>query len=184
MTPAPSHFKRYRMERPLTPRPRVVVPPGYWLVPWAEQLLDLHADVLFHSFVDDLDGQVFPNLARRDGCRVLMTAVRDLGGFCPSATWLMAGPDGYAGAVQGVLVGGIGAVQNLGVCPEARGRGVGQALLARCLIGFANVGAKACHLEVTASNTPAMRLYKRFGFRATRVRYRPAPAATPAATGV
>ncbi len=170
-----SHFKRYLMERPLVPRPeRVPVPAGFRLVPWADHLLDLHADVLFHSFADDLDGQVFPNLADRDGCRTLMRAVRGLHGFCPSACWLMTGPDGYVGAIQGVIVGGWGAVQNLGVCAEARGRGVGAALLARCLSGFANAGATAVNLEVTASNAPAVRLYKRFGFRPTRVRYKPA----------
>ena len=170
-----SHFKRYLMERSLVPRPeRVPTPPGYRLVPWADHLLDLHADVLFHSFADDLDGKVFPNLADRDGCRFLMRAVRHLPGFCPSACWLMAGPDGYGGAGQGVIVGGWGAVQNLGVCPDARGRGVAAALLARCLRGFAAAGAKGVHLEVTADNAAAMRLYKRFGFRPTRVRYKPA----------
>jgi ribosomal protein S18 acetylase RimI-like enzyme len=171
-----THFKRYRMERRLSPSDPVPPPAGYWLVPWAEYLLDLHADVLFRSFADDLDGRVFPNLASRDGCRTLMLAVRGLRGFCPSATWLMAGPDGYAGAVQGVLTGGWGAVQNLGVTPEARGRGVGAALLAKCLRGFANAGARRAHLEVTADNAPALRLYKRFGFRPTRVRYKPAAA--------
>jgi hypothetical protein len=176
MTPTPTHFKRYRMERSLVPRPEPVpLPHGYWFVPWHEDLLDLHADTLFRCFADDLDGRVFPNLASRDGCRVLMCAVRGLWGFCPSATWLAAGPDGYAGAVQGVLTGGWGAVQNLGVCPEARGRGVGAALLARCLRGFANAGARRGHLEVTAGNAAAMRLYKRFGFRPTRVRYKAAP---------
>ncbi|MCU0704370.1 MAG: GNAT family N-acetyltransferase [Fimbriiglobus sp.] len=171
----PSHYKRYVMERPLTPRP-VPAPlaPGFRLIAWAEHLLDLHADVLFTSFHDDLDGKVFPNLADRMGCRFLMRAVRGLRGFCPSATWLAAGPGGYAGAIQGVVSGGWGMVQNLGVCPEARGKGVGAALLVKCLAGFANAGAVGCHLEVTADNAPAVRLYKRFGFRPTRVRYKPA----------
>lgn len=169
-----THFKRYCMERSLDDPPPVDPPPGFRFVPWQEHLLDLHADVLFASFADDLDGKVFPNLADRDGCRHLMRAVRELRGFCPSACWLLAGPDGYAGAIQGVVTGGWGLVQNLGVCPEARGRGVGAALLARCLRGFARAGADGCRLEVTADNTPAVRLYKRFGFRATRVRYKPA----------
>lgn len=170
-----SHFKRYRMERSLATRPDAVPPPtGFRLIPWADHLLDLHADVLCQSFADDLDGKVFPNLADRDGCRFLMRAVRNLHGFCPPACWLVAGPDGYAGAIQGVIVGGWAAVQNLGVCPDARGRGLGAMLLTRCLRGFAAAGARWVHLEVTASNTPAVRLYKRLGFRATRVRYKSA----------
>lgn len=170
-----THFKRYRMERPLAPRPEPVSPPpGYQFVSWADHLLDAHAEVLFRSFTADLDGRVFPNLADRDGCRFLMRAVRGLHGFCPSACWLMLGPGGYVGAIQGVIVGGWAAVQNLGVCPDARGRGLAAALLARCLRGFAAAGAKWVQLEVTAENTPAVRLYKRFGFRPTRVRYKPA----------
>jgi ribosomal protein S18 acetylase RimI-like enzyme len=170
----PTHFKRYLMERSLDEPPDAALPPpGYRLIPWAENLLDLHADVLFHSFADDLDGSVFPNLADRHGCRSLMRAVRGLSGFCPSACWLMAGSDGYIGAILGVAVGGVGAVQNLGVCPTARGRGIGATLLTRCLRGFAAAGAVRVQLEVTAANAPAMRLYKRAGFRPTRVRYKP-----------
>jgi ribosomal protein S18 acetylase RimI-like enzyme len=173
-----THFKRYRMELSLVPRPEAVPPPiGFQFVPWADHLLDAHADVLFRSFTADLDGKVFPNLADRDGCRLLMRAVRGLHGFCPSACWLAAGPGGFVGAIQGVIVGGWAAVQNLGVLPEARGRGLAAGLLAKCLRGFAACGARWVHLEVTAENTPAVRLYKRFGFRPTRVRYKPAAGA-------
>ncbi len=169
-----AYVKRYCMERPILARPPAVAPPlGYHLVPWSEALLDAHADVLFRAFAHDLDGKVFPNLARPDTCRGVMVAIRGLSDFLPSACWLMAGPNGYAGAVQGVMNGTAGLVQNLGVCPEDRGKGVAAALLARCLRAFANAGATWCHLEVTADNEPAVRLYKRWGFRPTRVRYKP-----------
>ena len=188
MEPKLTYFKRYRMERALTPPPAdVPLPHGFWLVPWREHLLDLHADILFRSFADDLDGLVFPNLSSVVGCHELMRAVRRVGGFCPAACWLAAGPDGYAGAIQGVVdSSGHGAIQNLGVTPDCRGLGLGAVLLVRALEGFHRVGVRWCHLEVTADNRPAVGLYRRFGFRNTRVLYKPAalPAVEVADAGV
>jgi hypothetical protein len=162
------------MERslPSTPEP-APIPSGFWLIPWQDRWSDLHADVLFRSFVDDRDGQVFPNLATVCGCREVMRVVRGLPGFCPLASWLLAGPDGYAGAIQGVVdSAGHGAIQNLGVMPKCRGVGLGAVLLTQALTGFRQAGATWCHLEVTADNDPAVRLYQRCGFRKTRVIYK------------
>jgi ribosomal protein S18 acetylase RimI-like enzyme len=180
----PRYFKRFRMERSLVPPPEPIAPlPGFRLVGWKDHLLDLHADTLFRSFADDPDGKVFPNLASVDGCRFLMRAVWGLQGFCPAACWLVAGPDGYAGAVQGVVDSdGLGAIQNLGVTPDARGRGLGAALLAAALGGFHRAGVRWCYLEVTADNDPAVRLYRRFGFRKTRVKYHQTSPVEPAPT--
>ncbi len=173
----PSHFKRYRMERPLAGLPEpVLLPPGYWPVSWHDLLQHIHADVKYQCFRDDLDGRLFPNLADRLGCRGLMASIRGRAGFCPEATWLMAGPDGYCGTVQGVREAkGTGAIQNLGVVPEHRGRGLGPALLILALRGFARAGARRCALEVTAQNLPALEMYHRCGFRRTRAFYRPLP---------
>src|SRR5207249_2150897 len=77
------------------------------------------------------------------------------------------------GTVQGVCTAvGVGAIQNLGIVPEHRGRGLGTALLLRALHGFAEVGLKRAYLEVTASNQGAIRLYRWLGFRKTRTLYK------------
>jgi ribosomal protein S18 acetylase RimI-like enzyme len=167
------HYKRYRMERPLTGRVDLLPPPaGFFLVPWDERLVDIHGDVKYRSFVDELDTALFPNLASVTGCRLLMRAIRDCFGFCPCATWMVAGPDGYCGTVQGVLhPTGVGVIQNLGVTPECRGLGLGAVLLAQAVAGFALSGARVAALDVTAENTPAVRLYRKFGFRATKTTY-------------
>ncbi len=181
----PSHFKRYRMERPLVglPEPNAL-PTGYWTVPWHDRLLQLHADVKAACFRDDLDGRLFPNLAHPLGCRDLMVSIRGRDGFCPGATWLLAGPDGYSGTVQGVVESNrIGAIQNLGVVPDHRGRGLGAALLILALNGFAQAGARSCALEVTADNRAAVELYSGFGFRRTRVFYRAYPT-VPSRVGI
>jgi ribosomal protein S18 acetylase RimI-like enzyme len=188
MPPKLTYFKRFRMERSLAPPPGVPpLPAGFHLVPWADTRLDLHADILFRSFADDLDGRVFANLSSVVGCHHLMRAVRVMRGFCPAACWLVAGPEGYAGAIQGVIDStGHGAIQNLGVTPDSRGLGLAAALLARSMVGFHTVGARWCHLEVTADNTPAVRLYRRFEFRKTRVTYLPVavPAVEPVGVGI
>ena len=61
--------------------------------------------------------------------------------FVPAATWLAVGPAGPCGAIQGLQErGGVGAVQNVGVTPAWRGRGVGEALVLQALHGFRRAG--------------------------------------------
>lgn len=186
MTPRITYFKRYRMERDLGPRlPVAALPAGYDWRPWDEALIDVHADALYRSFRDDLDSQVFPNLGRSDGARELMRAIRYQPGFLPAATWLVIAADGAAGTVQG-LVGdqNMAAVQNVGVVPSLRGLGLGEALLLKCLHGFREAGLRRVFLEVTASNDPAIRLYRKHGFRCTRTFYKPAEVPEPVSLGV
>jgi ribosomal-protein-alanine N-acetyltransferase len=53
---------------------------------------------------------------------------------------------------------------NIAVRPDARGRGVGRALLVECMRRGARAGAGRIHLEVRAGNSPAIRMYEREGF--------------------
>ena len=55
-------------------------------------------------------------------------------------------------------------VNNIGVWPETRRRGVGGALLGAALELAARCGAVEAVLEVRAGNLPALQLYERFGF--------------------
>jgi ribosomal-protein-alanine acetyltransferase len=55
-------------------------------------------------------------------------------------------------------------VNNIGVWPEARRRGVGGALLGAALDLATRCGAVEAVLEVRASNLPALLLYEHFGF--------------------
>ncbi len=55
-------------------------------------------------------------------------------------------------------------VNNIGVWPEARRRGVGGALLSSVLGAAARRGAVEAVLEVRAGNLPAQSMYERFGF--------------------
>ena len=79
-------------------------------------------------------------------------------------------PDALTGrALSGYIAARVNAdelhVNNIGVWPESRRRGVGGALLAAALAAAARRGAVEAVLEVRAGNLPAQRLYERFGFR-------------------
>jgi ribosomal protein S18 acetylase RimI-like enzyme len=170
-----SYFKRFRMEIDLASLPPVPrLPEGYAWVPWDEGLLERHADVKFFSFFEEIDALVFPSLSTRSGCSYLMQEISSKAGFRPEATWLLAHGDGYCGTVQGVRDrNGMGAIQNLGVKPSHRGRGLGTALLIQALHGFVRAGLGRAFLEVTAQNDVAIRLYRRLGFRCRKTIYKP-----------
>jgi ribosomal-protein-alanine N-acetyltransferase len=78
-------------------------------------------------------------------------------------------PDALTGrALSGYIAARINAdelhVNNIGVWPESRRRGVGGALLGAALDLAARCGAAEAVLEVRAGNVPALLLYERFGF--------------------
>jgi ribosomal protein S18 acetylase RimI-like enzyme len=169
-----SYFKRFKMEIDLVDAPPVpVLPAGYRWVAWEEDLVDAHAEVLSRSFHEEIDSAVFPSLSSRPGCFYLMSEIRRRPGFVAGATWLLACCDGYCGTVQGARErSGLGAIQNLGVTPPHRGRGLGSALLLQALCGFQRAGLGRVFLEVTAQNDAAVRLYRRLGFRRRKTIYK------------
>lgn len=172
---AVTYFKRFRMEMDLTdPLPPVpALPADFAWVPWENRLVEVHADVKFRCFCDELDGIVFPNLANRLGCLRLMQEISARPGFRPEATWLIAHGANYVATVQGVSDrAGVGSIQNLGVTPSYRGRGLGLSILLKALHGFRNFGLARAGLEVTAQNDQAIRMYRRLGFRFRKTLYK------------
>jgi GNAT superfamily N-acetyltransferase len=184
-----TYFKRFKMEIDLRNAPPVPpLPPGYHWLAWDDSLLGLHAEIKFSSFHDEIDAAVFPSLSNRNGCYYLMSEIRRRPGFVPEATWLVGCADGYCGTVQGIRErAGLGAIQNLGVVPLHRERGLGSALLLQALHGFYRAGLSRAFLEVTAQNESAVRLYQRLGFRLRKTVYKavnPSPIHPSTAMGV
>jgi ribosomal protein S18 acetylase RimI-like enzyme len=62
----------------------------------------------------------------------------------------------------------IGHITQICVLPELQGQQVGYELLRRALTSLADRGCRAATLTVTASNTGAVQLYERMGFRILR----------------
>ncbi len=74
-------------------------------------------------------------------------------------------------------------ILSIAVDPKRQGQGLGRALLDLHLRRLAGLGARAVFLEVEEGNEPALRLYRRAGFRQVgqRPNYYPQPGSPPAA---
>lgn len=181
-----TYFKRYRMEFDLDSRffELPPFPPEYSLLPWRPTLLDAHVHVKYRSFRFEIDANVFTCFHDREGCSRLMQEIVRRDGFLPNATWLLlhqssatARPE-PVGTIQGVWdTCGLGAIQNVGVVPGHRGRGLGTHLVFKSLQGFRDAGLDRAYLEVTAQNVAAFRLYLRLGFRKVKTVYKAADVA-------
>lgn len=176
-----TYFKRYRMEIDLRRRrlDPVIVPNGYRLVAWTRDLVADHAEAKYFSFVDAIDAEVFTCLGDLEGCRRLMDEISRKDGFLPEATWLAehvgAGPHRIepCGTIQGIRANRrYGGIQNVGITPPHRGRGIGTCLVLAALAGFQQVGLERAYLEVTAQNERAVQLYRRMGFRRSKTLYK------------
>jgi ribosomal protein S18 acetylase RimI-like enzyme len=178
-----TYFKRYRMyidlEQQALAEP--VLPEGYQFYAWDVALLAAHATAKYRSFCTEIDAVVFPCLGDPAGCLRLMTEISRKATFLPAATWLLGYVgDGrptadFCGTIQGIRDENEGAIQNIGVVPEHRGRGLGTQLILRALHGFRQAGLRRVYLEVTAQNEAAIRLYRRIGFETARTVYKAAP---------
>lgn len=194
-----TYFKRYRMEIDLVGQDfsDVELPPEYRFLSWDEALLDAYARAKYESFRNEIDANVFPCLGELDGCKRLMSQISRKPGFVPEATWLIAyepadreeadreereekehcGSE-YCGTVQGIRSkDGLGAIQNLGITPGHRDRGLGTRLLFQALGGFRRAGLDRVYLEVTAQNDGAVRLYQRLGFATAKTVFKAAEVA-------
>jgi ribosomal protein S18 acetylase RimI-like enzyme len=176
-----TYFKRFRMEIDLQARELVqpLLPLGYGLMRWDDSLLDAHAQTKFRCFSGEIDANVFPCLSDVQGCYRLMNEIRAKEGFLPAATWLATYRPfrnsrlEFVGTVQGVRdSSGVGAVQNLGIAPDYRGRGLGSILMIRSLVGFQRANVRRVFLEVTSQNAGAIKLYQRLGFRLAKTVYK------------
>src|SRR5262245_66324667 len=71
------YFKRFKMEVDLRSLPALLaLPEGYLWVPWEEAALDLHADVQYRAFCEEMDSTLFPSLGDKYGSRFLMKEIR------------------------------------------------------------------------------------------------------------
>ena len=169
-----TYFKRFRMESTLqcVDQPPPPLAQGVRLLPWSASVLRDHARVKYESFRNEIDANVFPCLARKDGCFQLMKDLAKRNDFVAEATWLAVYQQSPSdrwlpiGTIQGLRSDPCsGAIQNLGIVPEYRGLGLGSALLWQSLFGFAQLGCRQVSLEVTVQNSAAIRLYERLGFQ-------------------
>ncbi len=173
--------RRLRLEIDLSQRKldEPLLPDGYRWMQWSPELLERHATVKFRCFQQEQDSRIFRSLRELSGCQHLMEYISQHEQFAPNATWLLVAQATLnrepidCGTVQGIAAAlDFGAIQNVGILAEHRGRGLGRALLQKSLCGFQESGLNHVSLEVTAANAAAIRLYVSLGFRLTKTLFR------------
>lgn len=171
-----TYYKRYKMEIELGSFTRPSWPDEIRCLPWKNELIESHAEALIDSFHGEMDSLLFPNLGNAIGCHCLIEEIANRKGFLPEGTWLLQASSSPCGTIQTLQErGACGAIQNVGISPSYRGRGLGKLLVSQALWGMQTAGLGKAVLEVTSGNFSAMQLYLSLGFRKTKVLYKSVP---------
>lgn len=159
------------MERPLQDGPRIdgEAPRGIRLEPWDPSRRDLLQALLSETYVETLD---CPGLAEMRTTEDIVDGHLAAGEHDP-ALWTIAWRKDRA--IGALLLAPSQATDSveivyLGLAPEARGRGLGRALLGHGLRLVQGRRERVLALAVDQRNTPAVALYARLGFRTVRRR--------------
>lgn len=105
--------------------------------------------------------------------------VATLDGEIVGAVLLLPAGATFVAGVDGERILDAPEVRLLAVAPEARGRGVGEALMRECIRRAQAAGAGSITLHTTFMMAAAMRLYERLGFaRDAMLDFQPVPGAT------
>lgn len=175
------------MERPLRDGPRVngTPPTGVRFDAWDPQRRDLLQSLLAETYIETLD---CPGLAEMRTTEDIVDGHLAAGEHDP-ALWTIAWQGDRA--IGALLLAPSQATDSvevvyLGLAPDARGRGVGRALLGHGMQLVQDRPERVLALAVDQRNTPAVALYARLGFRTVRRREafvaHPSPYPAPAAT--
>jgi mycothiol synthase len=137
---------------------------GLQFVPRAMELADRLATVVERTYEQTRDCPALENI--RPISEVL-AGYRAQGEYLPDQ-WHLVIADGCD--VGAVILASHSTVRNwelvyMGVAPEARGRGFGEQIVRFALRAAAAGGAERLVLAVDAANEPALRVYRRTGFR-------------------
>lgn len=159
------------MERPLREGPRVdgTPPPGVRFEPWDPGRRDLLQALLSETYVETLD---CPGLAEMRTTEDIVDGHLAAGEHDP-ALWTIAwNGDRAIGALLLAPSQATDSVEvvYLGLAPDARGRGLGRALLGHGMHLVRDRSERVLALAVDQRNTPAVALYARLGFRTVRRR--------------
>ena len=154
----------WRMERALAPVPDVAWPPGTEarLFDGSDAALADWNETYNRSFAEHY--HFVPSTVEH--CRTLAAGAT----FLPGGLVLAYRGDRCAGFCRNEPEGSTGVVRVLGVVPEARGIGLGRALLRWAVACFAGRGFERAGLIVEGRNETALRLYLSEGFAITRTR--------------
>jgi ribosomal protein S18 acetylase RimI-like enzyme len=143
------------------------------ILPWNERRQDEAAQLIAAAYQGHVDSYINDQYRSFAGAkRFLLNIVQypGCGTFFAGGSFMA---EDEAGRLCGLILsshvaGDVGHVTQVCVSPEWKGRGVGYELMRLAMIAMMDDGCDRTSLTVTASNTGAIQLYQRLGFRATR----------------
>jgi ribosomal protein S18 acetylase RimI-like enzyme len=153
--------------------PRVPSQP-VWFDSWSERKQDEAATLIASAYRGHIDSEINDQYCSPAGARrFLMNIVQypGCGSFFQPASFvaLDSGTGRLAGICLASLVqADVGHVTQVCVTQAARGTGTGYELIRRSLEALVKHGCRKVTLTVTGSNSEAIALYERMGFRKTR----------------
>jgi ribosomal protein S18 acetylase RimI-like enzyme len=145
-----------------------------WFDAWSERKQDEAATLIATAYQGHIDSEINDQYRSPAGARrFLMNIVQfpGCGSFFQPASFVAIDPG--TGRLAGICLASlvqadVGHVTQVCVSKAARGTGVGYELIRRSLASLVGHGCRKVTLTVTASNTEAIGLYERMGFRKTR----------------
>jgi len=145
-----------------------------WFDRWSERKQDEAASMIAAAYQGHIDSEINDQYRSPGGARrFLMNIIQypGCGSFFQPASFVATDPD--TGKLCGICLASlvqadVGHITQVCVTKAVRGTGVGYELIRRSLESLARHGCRKVSLTVTASNTEAIALYERMGFRKTQ----------------
>jgi ribosomal protein S18 acetylase RimI-like enzyme len=141
---------------------------------WSERKQDEAATLIASSYLGHIDSEINDQYRSPAGARrFLMNIVQfpGCGSFFQPASFVALEP--VSGRLAGICLASlvqadVGHVTQVCVSTSARGTGAGYELIRKSLESLVRHGCRKITLTVTGSNTEAIQVYERMGFRKTR----------------
>ncbi len=142
--------------------------------PWSSTYQEATARMISEVYAGHVDAQINDQYRSLAGARKFLYNIVQYpgcGAFQVGAS--LVAVDRETGVLCGVCLASLvgeraGHITQLCVAPRMQGRGLGRALVTRCLRLMQEQGGRSASLTVTSSNGEALRLYLRAGFMAVR----------------
>jgi GNAT superfamily N-acetyltransferase len=146
------------MTRPTGKAPEASFPDGLSLFPWNESM----APHFFRAYSEAF--RTRPGFPNWEYSRWQAAFAADQAFRPELSVVVLEGSEPAAFAIIWVE-DGTGWITQMGVRPEWRGKGLGEAMISRALSAFAAEGIETAALEVATNNPQARALYERMGFK-------------------
>ena len=144
------------------------------IVPWEARMSHAAGTIIADAYKDTPDSSINAQYRSPGGARRFLTNIIDYpgcGNFHPGASFMAydrVTHDPVGMVLASFVASDSGHISQLCVLPEARGYGLGAALLGESIRALTAAGAQTVSLTVTATNANAIALYRKFGFSAAR----------------